>query len=188
MRVTPLFALALMVSSPAAAQSFTWCQDDSPDRNFFIVSYDADFLFASRHYGDSRDFGGNTEPGFFVHSKAEKRWIRILALSTKDGRFGRSFSSDSAENARFAMVSVVWDFRALAREPFAPLPLRTPGSIVLPDSIVHEPGTDRYALHFMSSWRAVPGVTTTMYVQRSDLVKAFAEVGSSSTQLARCRD
>ena len=175
MRLTILLALTLTLVLPRSsmAQSFTWCQSGGPNRNFWIVSYDAEFLFASRHHGSARD-SGNTEPGFFVHSRSHNRWIRILAVTTRDGRFGRSYSSDSLENARLGMVSVMWDFTALAREQFASIPLHTPGTIELPDSIVHEPATERYALHFMSSWRDIPTATTTLYITRADLRAAFA--------------
>ena len=185
MRLAALLALIPALGLPASAQSFTYCEANSPRRNFVIVSYDANFLFASRDYGNPRDAAGNSEPGFFVHSKARNRWIRILTVSTKDGRFGASFSNDAEESRRLRLVSVSWDFRPLAAEPFASLPLMTSGSIALPDSIVHDTGTDRYALHFMSSWRAIPSATTTLYIRRSDLVSAFADASQMAPQ---CRD
>jgi hypothetical protein len=83
-------------------------------------------------------------------------------------------------------VAVVWDFRSLARQPFATLPLNTSGSITLPDSIVYDASTDRYALHFMSSWREIPSATTTMYIDKSDLRSAF--VRPDQDWYSGCRD
>jgi hypothetical protein len=176
----PIRMVALAVGSLAAvahvgtAQSFTFCVADAPRRNFAIVYYDADFLFASRHYGSQEDRGGNTRPGFFVHSKAHNQWIELKSISTKDGRFGKSASDVPEENARFLRVSVSWDFTGLAAKPYAELPLRTSGSIELPDSIAFEPTTGRYMLDFMPSWRAVPSAVTELRIRRSDLVEAFA--------------
>ena len=168
--LVPLLAAATTVG----AQSFTFCAADGPRRNFAIVHYDADFLFARRNYGNATDVGGNTRPGFFVHSNAHNRWIEIRSVSTKDGRFGKSWTSGPGDSIRMLMVSVSWNFTYLADQPFADLPLMTSGSIVLPDSIAYEPSTGRYMLDFMSSWRDVPAARTVMYIRRGDLVDAFA--------------
>ena len=158
-----------------AAQSFTFCPSDGPNRNFQIVYYDADFLFATRDYGSATDPGGNTRPGFFVHSKAQNRYIEIFSVSTKDGRFGKSYSDVPAEALRFWTVSVSWNFTYLATQPFAELPLHTSGSIVLPDSIAYEAASGRYMLDFMPSWRDIPVARTILYIQRQDLFDAFAK-------------
>ena len=172
LRVAALLAL-IATATAADAQSFTFCVADGPRRNFEIVYYDADFLFASRHFGDARDFAGSTRPGFFIHSNAQNRWIEIRSVSTKGGRFGKSWSDAPGDSIRMLTVSVSWNFTHLADEPFADLPLMTSGSIVLPDSIAYEPSTGRYMLDFMPSWRTVPSARTVMYVDRRDVVDAF---------------
>jgi len=174
LRIAALVTLIAAAPTAAIAQSFTFCLADGPRRNFEIVYYDADFLFASRHFGDARDAAGNTRPGFFVHSKAHDRWIEIRSVSTKDGRFGKSWSQAPGDSIRMLMVSVSWNFTHLAEQPFAELPLMTSGSIVLPDSIAYEPSTGRYMLDLMPSWRDVPAARTVMYIHRPDLVAAFA--------------
>ena len=174
MRPTILIVSALFLAGRLSAQSFTFCPSDDSGRTFRIVSYDADFLFASRHSGSAKDEGGNREPGFFVHSKSAGRWLRILTVTTRDGRFGR-YSAFPREDPRLPIVAITWDFRHLASQPFAKLPLETAGWNAMPDSIAYEPGTGRYALVFMSSWRDFPDVMTTLYIRRADLVDAFAQ-------------
>lgn len=174
--IVALIALGIVAGArPGAAQSFTFCPSDGPYGNFRIVYYDADFLFATRGYGSATDPGGNTRPGFFVHSKAQNRYIEIPSVSTKDGRFGKSYSDVPAEMARFRGVAVGWNFTHLAAQPYAELPLHTSASIVLPDSIEYEAATGRYMLGFMSSWQDIPVAHTILYIQRQDLLDAFAK-------------
>ena len=174
--VAALLAMGIVASTGhGQTRSFTFCPAGSPVRAFEIVFYDADFLFVTRGYGSAGDPGGNTTPGFFVHSKAQNRWIEIRDVSTKDGRFGKSRSDVPAEALRLGMISVSWDFTGLAAKEFAELPLMTSGSIALPDSIAYEPSTGRYMLDFMSSMRDIPVARTVLYIRRADLIDAFAK-------------
>ena len=146
---------------------------DRPRRNFRIVYYDDAFLFAARNYGSSEDVGGNTDPGLFVHSKEKNRWIQIAAISTADGKFGKSTSEDPEASRKLSMASVGWDFTAFALRPYIEQLLRTGGSIVCPDSIHYDSRTGRYELRYLSSW-GVPTAETVLYIRRADLSEAFA--------------
>ena len=169
-----LLAMGIVASvGHGQTRSFTFCPASRPLRALEIVFYDADFLFLTRGYGSADDPGGNTTPGFFVHSNAQNRWIEIRSVSTTDGQFGKSRSDIPAEALRLEMISVSWDFTGLAAKEFAELPLMTSGSIVLPDSIAYEPSTGRYMLDFMPSLRDIPVARTVLYIRRADLGDAF---------------
>jgi hypothetical protein len=130
-------------------------------RNVWLVSYDKDFAWMARDFGDSRDFGGGTKPGVFVHSKASDRWLRISLVSTEGAKFGKSV------NPRLAAP---WDFTRLAEEKFVPLPIPTGGAIHLPDRVVYNEDRDAYLMYFNSESQ----VTMTMLViSRKDLLAAF---------------
>jgi len=147
---------------------------EPPRRNFIVVYYDDSFLFAARHAGDSRDVGGNTAPGLFVHSKEKAAWIQIAAISTAGGRFGKSVSDDPDASKKLLVASVAWDFTSLAQRPYIEQPLRTSGSIVFPDDVAYESDRGRYRLRYLSSW-GVPGAETVLYIDRAELSAAFAE-------------
>lgn len=145
---------------------------EPPGRNFYIIYYDDSFLFAARDYGDSRDRGGNTEPGLFVHSKKHSRWIQILSISTENSRFGKSWSDDPKEQKKLRFASVGWDFTRYAKESYIDQPLRTGGSIAFPDEVKYDSSRDRYELRYFSSWK-VASAETVLYVKRKDIVNAF---------------
>ena len=134
-----------------------------PHRNFFVIYYDASYLFGARHYGDSRDFGGNTEPALLVHSKAANCWMQITAVTTQGGKFGRSRSTE---------ISVSWDFTSLAKKQLAELPLRTSGSIDFPDRIDEDGTGKQYVLHFNSDLK-IASAETVLLINKVDLEKAF---------------
>jgi hypothetical protein len=172
--MAPVIALAVVVGCRPAdhAASVLVTAADAPTRNTTLLYEDDEFRFVSRHFGDARDSGGTTEPGLFVHSRDTGRWLRVMAVSTAGGRFGRSEVLDSSGRPVHFRASVVWDFRPLATQSFADQPLRTSGSVVFPDTIRYHPATGRYALHYHSSW-GIPEAETVLYVQRSDLTAAF---------------
>jgi hypothetical protein len=145
---------------------------DPPRRNFSVIYYDDSFLFAARHFGDSRNFGGSTEPGFFVHSKEKATWIQITAISTAGGRFGKSTSDDPDARKKLSMASVGWDFTQFAQRPYIEQPLRTSGSIAFPDHVEYESDRGRYRLRYFSSW-GIPTAETVLYIDRADLTAAF---------------
>ena len=146
---------------------------EPPRRNFRIIWYDDDFLFVARDYGDARDFGGNTEPGLFVHSKEHASWIQVTQISTAGGRFGTSNTDDPEEQKKLSLASVGWDFRSLAAFPYASQPLKGASSIVFPEKVSYDAATDRYELRYLTSWR-VASAETVLYVKREDLLVAFA--------------
>ena len=145
---------------------------DPPRRNFSVIYYDDSFLFAARDFGDSRDFGGNTEPGFFVHSKDKGIWIHITAISTAGGRFGKSTSNDPDARKKLSLASVGWDFTEFAQRPYIDQPLRTSGSIAFPDRVEYESDKSRYQLRYFSSW-GIPSAETVLYIDRADLTATF---------------
>ena len=147
---------------------------EPPRRNFAVVYYDEGYLFAVRHYGDSRDPSGNTEPGLFVHSKEKNAWIQITSISTAEGRFGKSTSEDPEAKRKLRVAPVMWDFTRLAQHEYADQPLRTSASIVFPDRIRYDSGSGRYELGYLTSWD-VTSAETVLFIRRQDLVQAFAQ-------------
>ena len=145
-----------------------------PIRNFYIIYYDDSYLFAARHFGNSRDQSGNTHPGLFVHSKELARWIQVLQISTAGGKFGTSKSDDPEVQKKMRFASVGWDFTRAGDEAYIEQPLRTSGSIAFPDQISHDPATDQYKLRYFTSW-GVPSVETTLYIRGKDLKNAFGK-------------
>lgn len=167
----------VIVTLPAALSAqFIVTKADSPGtRNTSIAHYDDRFLFLARSYGDHRDFHGNTEPGFFVHSKAHDRWLQILQVSTKDAKFGKSHSDNPKENKRLMMSSVGWDFTAYTNKSSIHLPLKTSGSIAFPEKIELDATGDRYKMSFFTSWK-IESVVTVLYVSRKDLSEQFDKI------------
>ena len=171
MRVV-LFLVAVSFSAMADAQS-VFTKDASPgSRNTRVVYYDNNFLFMARDNGDHRDFSGNTEPGFFVHSKAHDRWLQILQVSTTDGKFGKSQSDDPEESKRLQTASVGWDFTSYVKKSSIDLPLKTSGSIAFPEKIELDATADRFQLSFFTTWK-IESAATRLYVSRKDLTEQF---------------
>src|SRR5688572_9389380 len=104
-------------------------------RNLRILYYDEAFLFVARDYGGSRDSGGNTEPGLFVHSKEKSRWIQILEISTEGGSFGTSNSDDPAARAKLMTAQAGWNFTGYAMMAYMPQPMNAGSFIAFPDRI-----------------------------------------------------
>jgi hypothetical protein len=139
-----------------------------PHRNFWVIYYDDSFVIGARNYGDSRDFGGKTTPGLFVHSNKHSRWIQILQISTAGGRFGKSSSDVPEARKKMRFASVSWDFTPYAERPYIEQPLATSGSIAFPDQVKYDSSTDRYELRYFSSWD-VPSAETVLYMNRKDI-------------------
>ncbi|MCY2965404.1 MAG: hypothetical protein NT069_17520 [Planctomycetota bacterium] len=143
-----------------------------PNRNTFVIDYDGSFLFLGRHHGSTRDADGPTEPGLFVHSKKHRRWIEISEVPTRGAKFGKSQSADPAEQERLSKLSVGWDFTSLAQRPTVSLPLRTGGSIVLPDRVDFDEKSNRYLLRFNSELK-IESAETVLSLDRAELERAF---------------
>ena len=141
---------------------------EPPRRNFIILYYDDFYLFAGRHYGDSRDRGGNTDPGLFVHSKEFSSWVQILKISTAGARFGRSTALDHTTEKR---LSVGWDYTRYEDREYVEQPLNQ-GFIAFPDRVKYDPSTKCYELRYHSRW-GVKGAETVLYVSRKDIADAF---------------
>ena len=170
---TSFFVLAIAFLSAVASAQTLVTKDASPgSRNVRVVYYDNNFLFMARDHGDHRDFGGNTEPGLFVHSKAHDRWLQILQVSTKDGKFGKSQSDDPEESKRLRTASVGWDFTGFAKKSSIDLPLKTSGSIAFPEKIELDATADRFKLSFFTTWE-IESAATRLYLSRKDLKEQF---------------
>jgi hypothetical protein len=174
MRWITILIVALLQAATATRPSIVAVRSDPPLRNFRVLYYDDEFLFAARDYGSMHDPRGYTDPGLFVHSKAAGRWMRVSAVSTAGGRFGKSWSDDPADRQKAAVSQVSWDFTRAAERPYIESPLHTSGSIAFPDLIELEKDADRYVLHHLTSFHA-PSVEVTVYVARADLREAFTK-------------
>ena len=150
LRAGLLFFL-IFQSSAAPRPTIVAQRSGPPQRNFYIIYYDDKFLFAARHFGDARDFGGNTEPGLFVHSKEHSSWIQVTKISTAGGRFGTSHSDDPEAQKRLRFASMGWDFTRYATEAYVPQPMRQ-GALTFPEKITYDPNTDLYKLRYLTSW------------------------------------
>jgi hypothetical protein len=173
MLFTIILALTLLQAGSDAHPTIIAHPSDPPHRNYWVIYYDDTFLFAARNYGDSRDFGGTTTPGLFVHSKEQSRWIEITAVLTAGGRFGKSTSNDVEAMKKLSIAQVAWDFTPYTERPYIEQPLRTSGSIAFPERITYDAASSRYELRYLSSW-GVPSAETVLYVDRGDLIAAFA--------------
>ena len=163
----------LVLVGTVRAQSIVTESLGVPNRNLRVLYYDDSFLFAGRHFGDSRDFAGNTEPALFVHSKVYDLWLRIVKVSTKGGTFGSSMSEDKEDQAKLARISVSWNFTSLATRDYADMPLITSGSIAFP-RIELQDGGQTYRLGFMAEV-GVESAATYLYISRADLETEFAK-------------
>ncbi len=152
-----------------------------PNRNTFVIDYDGSFLFLGRHHGSTRDADGPTEPGLFVHSKKHRRWLEIREVSTRGAKFGKTQSTDPAEQERLSKLSVGWDFTSLASHPTVQLPLRTGGSISLPDRVDIDEKSNRYLLRFSSKLKIEPAETV-LSLDRAELERAF-EIATNTCEL-----
>jgi hypothetical protein len=151
-----------------------WSQSPG-HRNIQFLYYDESFLFVTRSFGDAKDFGGNTEPGLFVHSKEKSRWIQILEISTEGGRFGTSNSDDPEARRKLMTASVGWDFRYFAAAAYMPQPIRAASFIAFPDRIEYDAIKQQYTLRYQSGWN-IPSAETVVYIKRADLVKEFGKM------------
>src|SRR5689334_5784462 len=84
-----MLLLALLQAAPSARSTIVATPTDPPSPTCHFIFQDEAFLFCARDYGRATDPGGNTVPGFFVHSKTPDRWIQVTAISTAGGTFGK---------------------------------------------------------------------------------------------------
>ena len=174
--------LSMLLSAALAATSLADGLETEaaaePVRNARVVYYDGEFLFMARNYGSSRDSAGPTEPGLFVHCKRHDAWFQLKRVSTAGAKFGRTRSDDPAERAVLERLSVGWDFSSLAQMPQVELPLKTGGSIALPDRIELDERHDAYVLRFNSQLK-ISVAETTLRVSRGELFVASGAVERS---------
>lgn len=159
----------ICLSSGALADGLVTEGNLHPRRIHDVTYYDDSFCFVVRGYGDNRDNIKTIEPGLFVHSKAHNKWIEIKKIPTKGGRFGRNAMQDP----KLMTASVTWDHTPLRTEALAEMPLRTSGSICLPETIFYDAETETFELGFLTSWKDIPDASTYLYIKRADLIEAF---------------
>ena len=157
--------------SQSTFQSIVVTDERPARRSTSLVDYDCGFAWVAQDFGDSRDFGGNTSPGVFVHSKAHNRWLKILRVSTAGAKFGKSPPN--------AMIQAGWDFTSLASKQFVPLPLPDGGLpisggqvIHLPDKVVFDERRNAFIMYFDSSANN-DSMTTILIIPKTDLTQAF---------------
>ena len=138
-----------------------------------LVDYNSEFAWVSQDFGDSRDFGGGSIPGVFVHSHAHNQWLKILQASTAGARFGKSPPN--------AMLQAPWDFTNLGSREFVPLPLMGGSAIHLPDEIVYDSARQVFVLYFDSFGRD-PSMITTLIIPKKDLLEAFDYYGKRENE------
>ena len=121
------------------------------------VYEDAHYQFVFRHYGNAEFV-----PGFFVYDLKRICWLEITELSTEHARLGRSPDFNDIP------LMVGWNFRDLAKNKYAQLPLRTPGSIIFPDQVAFDSGTELYRLDCNSQLKRDISLTS-FWVRKADL-------------------
>lgn len=147
-----------------------------PQKNYRILYYDNEFLFVGRDYGDHRDFGGNTEPGFFVHSKKLDRWLLITEISTNGAKFGKTNGyKNKADGKKMMQCSVGWDFTKYKDKDFIGVPLKTSGSIAFPERVLLDQERNKYLLIFFASWK-IEEVETILEIDKADLIEEFKKI------------
>jgi len=146
-------------------------EDRPARRSNRLIDYDCGFAWVAQDFGDSRDFGGNTIPGVFVHSKEHNLWLKILRVSTAGAKFGKS--------PRDAMLQAGWDFTGLTSKQFVPLPLpdgglpTSGGSVIhLPDKVAFDKGRSAFILYF-DSYNNNESMTSILIIPLTDLTQAF---------------
>jgi len=132
-----------------------------------LVDYNSEFAWMSQDFGDTRDFGGGSVPGVFVHSHFHNRWLKILRVSTAGSKFGKC--SD-------VRLQAPWDFTGLGSREFVPLPLPDGGVggevIHLPHKIVYDGARQVFVMYF-DTLAGDPSRITTLIIPKKDLIEAF---------------
>jgi hypothetical protein len=67
------------------------------------------------------------------------------------------------QDPRLINASVTWDHTPLQAEALAVLPLRTSGSICLPEKVAYDPDAMSFELGFLTSWEEVSGAPTYLW-------------------------
>lgn len=134
---------------------------DAPVLSPWELEPDHEFAFAVQGYGPD----GGLRPGVYVQERSTGRWFELASVSTEGGTFGRAPSDDDVR------LAVGWDYRHLADHESVELPLRTSGSVNLPQRVLHE--VDCYVFRFNE--RGVPAdAMTELRVRKADLRRAIA--------------
>ena len=121
------------------------------------VYEDSSYRFVYRHYGNAEYV-----PGFFACDISKNRWLQLTELSTENARLGRSPDFNDIP------LAVGWDFRRLADVQYAPLPLKTGGSIVFPDRVTFDPSRKLYRFDCNSRLNREVSLTS-FWVRKIDL-------------------
>ena len=165
-----LCAVFIFLVACAQGQSIVTESTEPPVWPARTVYEDEEYKFVCRYFVD----WGNTTPAFFVQSK-HGEWLRITKITTKDGVFGAWGRYDVVRPGFADIPSVTWDFRELAKVPFAEMPLRTSGSIALPERIELLDKPARYKLGFMIDC-GITGGSTHLFIEKADLDEAFVKL------------
>jgi hypothetical protein len=166
-----LFVILVALIEGAAAPQYERAfnslvvKDEHPARRSTrLVDYDSNFAWVTQDFGDSRDVGGNTVPGMFVHSHRHNRWLQIMRVSTVGAKFGKS-----PDNAR---IQAPWDFTFLASRSFVTLPISGGSALHEPDKVIYDASRNAYVL-FFDSYAKIDSMTTALIIYKKDLDTAF---------------
>lgn len=157
-------------SAPATRPTLVLVAAEKPSGVARPVYQDQDYSFWNRDYGT----GGKQTPGLFCYSRKADKWMIAAKLSTAGAKLGRSPTFQEGP------CSVGWDYAGLRAKDYADVPLRTSGSINLPDAIAYDSKAGEYHLRFNSTWD-IPAVLTEFVVRKADMDRAF---GVGATQPA----
>jgi hypothetical protein len=152
-----LFVILVALIEGAAAPEYERAfnsivvKDEHPARRSTrLVDYDSNFAWVTQDFGDSRDVGGNTVPGMFVHSHRHNRWLQIMRVSTVGAKFGKS-----PDNARIVT-----------------LPISGGSALHEPDKVIYDASRNAYVLYF-DSYAKIDSMTTALIIYKKDLDTAF---------------
>lgn len=144
-----------------------------PRRNLNVIYYDDNYLFMERHYGNAHDSLGNTEPGFFVHSKKIDKWLIIKKITTQKSVLGYTKELTKEESKKMMYCPVYIGQSHLTNYDYCNLPLKTSGSIAFPDKIILDENLNEYVLEFFNSW-GIEKVRTILRFKKEDIDSAFS--------------
>jgi hypothetical protein len=101
-----MLLLALLQADHVVGSTVIAKPTDPAGPTCWVTFQDEAFLYCGRDYGKPTDPGGNTVPGFFVHSKKVGHTIRVLQISTAGRKFGKSSSADPEVQKKMRTSSV----------------------------------------------------------------------------------
>jgi len=166
MKVAGALAVLMLGGMSAWGEpSFTGHVTNAPTAKSLRTIYeDQHYQFAGHHFGTGGEDG---EPSLYVCRNSTKQWARLDQVVTRDAVLGRSPDFDKVT------MAVGWDHAGLKNQTHAAIPLRTGGSIMLPDKIEFDAERKVYRLTHGSTY-GEHSHPTILAIRRDDLDAFFA--------------